>query len=417
MIENHDLIKRLQKLMSQKKSKRFYAERLGVNIEKINELLENVRKGITAAENEPEVANYISLLEQKVVKFDENIKEDKAEITAKLKDQITTLAELIEKCGIDIKVWNIDRYIQNYWGSKTDPHWQVKVWLSKKNQVDNFQKTFIEFLKNYKPKIDPSATYRVPTTPPSSSKSCLIINKQDQHLNKFDIGGENSIERRFDNILHKTSIILGQSGIVDEIYYVIGSDQFNSEWTGATTRGTKQENLLPYQDAFEKVCDFEVLMIKMLQYSCNKLNICYVSGNHDEYVGWHLITWLKAFYKDNSKVKFDTSYRYRKYVKYGNSAVMFNHGDAIKPQKLASMFPIEFKDQWSSCENYYIFTGDKHHEMSIDFGGIKFYQLPALSNSKSLWDDKQGHTCTKAELTAFLINEGAGITAILKQPI
>lgn len=416
MVENQELIKRLQKLMSQKKSKRFYAERLGINIEKVNELLEQVKRGVIATENEPEVSNYISILEERVMKFEENVKDESAEVTAKLKEQIKTLDELIEKCAIDTKIWNIDRYIQNYWGSKTDPHWQVKVWLSRKNPVENFQKNFIEFLKVYKPKIDPLPSYLV-SSKRTSTKSCLILNKQDQHLNKFDILGKNSMKERFDTILNKTSIILTNSGVVDEIYYIVGSDQFNSEWTGATTKGTKQENLVPYQDGFERVCDFESMMIKMLQSACSKLNVCYVSGNHDEYAGWHLITWLKAFFKDNPKIKFDTSYRYRKYVKYGTTAMMFNHGDAIKPPKLASMFPIEFKDQWSSCENYYIFTGDKHHEMSIDFGGIKFYQLPALSNSKSLWDDKQGHTCSKAELTAFIIDEKAGMTAIMKQPI
>jgi hypothetical protein len=94
---------------------------------------------------------------------------------------------------------------------------------------------------------------------------------------------------------------------------------------------------------------------------------------------------------------------------------MFNHGDAIKPAKLANMFPIEFKEEWSKCNNYYIFTGDKHHEVSIDFNGIKFYQLPALSGSKSLWDEKNGHTCSPAELTAFLIEEDQGMSAIYKQ--
>ncbi len=96
---------------------------------------------------------------------------------------------------------------------------------------------------------------------------------------------------------------------------------------------------------------------------------------------------------------------------------MFNHGDAIKPEKLASIFPMEFKNKWSLCDNFYIFTGDKHHELSKDFMGIKFYQLPALSRAKSSWDDKQGHTCSKAELTAFVIDQSDGMTDIIKQRI
>lgn len=420
MTESQNLIGKLQKLMSQKKSKRFYAEKLGIDVKQVDELLGVIKKGV---EDKNEEIGYITQLEDTVdflLKFDEILSEDKAELTAKVKEQIRSIDELVDKCKIDTKTWNVDRYVQNFWGNSKDPHWQVKAWLSKKTPGDNFQKNFTEFLKAYKPSIDPHPTFinLVRITPPT--KSCLIINKQDQHLNKFDIGGKNSITARFNEILHKTNLILAQvlaTQEIDEIYYIIGSDQFNSEWTGATVRGTKQENMMPYQDSFELICEYEIAMLKQLQATCKRLNVCYVSGNHDEYVGWHLINWLKAFFKDNQKVVFDSSYRYTKYIRYGKNALMFNHGDAMKPAKLANIFPIQFKDEWSKCDNYYIFTGDKHHEITMDFTGIKFFQLPALSSSKSLWDDKNGHTCSRAELTAFVLDEKDGMTAILKQPI
>jgi hypothetical protein len=94
---------------------------------------------------------------------------------------------------------------------------------------------------------------------------------------------------------------------------------------------------------------------------------------------------------------------------------MFNHGDAIKPAKLASIFPIEYREEWSDHTNFYIFTGDKHHEVSLDFNGIKFYQIPAFSNAKSLWDEKNGYTCARGEVTAFLIDLNDGMTNIFKQ--
>ena len=94
---------------------------------------------------------------------------------------------------------------------------------------------------------------------------------------------------------------------------------------------------------------------------------------------------------------------------------MFNHGDAIKPSKLASIFPIEYKEEWSNHNNFYIFTGDKHHQLSEDFNGITFYQLPAFSTAKGLWEDKNGHVGAKPEMTGFLIDEIDGMTNIFKQ--
>lgn len=408
MTENQALIEQLKKLINQKKSKEFYAKKLGVSPEEVSDLLRKMKN----QEGEITDSEFFSLL-----KLDEDLKTNQAEVTAEVKEPIKTLEELIEKCKIDIKIWNVDRYVQNIWGDPEKPHWQVKAWLSKKTQGDNFQKNFIEFLKTYNPTVYQQTS---PQTSHSLPRGCLVINKQDQHLNKYDITGNNSMGKRFTAIHDRTKRILNQSihsNKLDKIYYVIGSDQFNAEWTGTTTRGTKQENLATYHQTFESICNHEINMINMLIAYSNNVEIMYVSGNHDEYAGWHLITWLKAYYHGAPDIKFDTSPRYRKYARYGKNALMFNHGDAIKPPKLANMFPIEFKDEWSNCDNYYIFTGDKHHEITMDFHGIMFFQLPALSKSKSFWDDKQGHTCSKGELVAFLIDENDGVSGILKQKV
>lgn len=405
MTENQALVEQLKKLIGQKKSKDFYAKRLGLTSDEVGKLMDEIK-----AEKGPEskAGNKFTLLS-----FNEDLKENNAQVIGKSDEQIKSLEELIEKCKIDTKIWNIDRYVQNIWAG----NWQVKAWLSRRTQGDNFQKNFVEFLKGYNPKVFQQPS---PAIPPSLPRGCLVINKQDQHLNKYDIMGGNSIGKRFNAIYDRTRRILTQSTTsnkLDKIYYVVGSDQFNSEWTGTITRGTKMENLSTYHQTFESVCNHEINMINLLLAYSNDVEILYVSGNHDEYAGWHLITWLKAYYHGAADIIFDTSPRYRKYARYGKNALMFNHGDAIKPPKLANMFPIEFKDEWSNCDNYYIFTGDKHHEITMDFNGIMFFQLPALSKAKSFWDDKQGHTCTKAELVAFLIDEKDGVTGILKQKI
>jgi len=246
----------------------------------------------------------------------------------------------------------------------------------------------------------------------------LVINKQDSHLNKYDVDGDNNITDRLAAIMYKVELIASQAQLsnnLEQITYIIGSDEFNSEYSGMTTKGTPQTNTHTYHDSFKFICDHEVLMITMLLQYAENVNVVYVAGNHDEFAGWHMITWLDAFFRNTERVHFDCSPKYRKYVSYGSSALMFNHGDAIKPAKLAALFPMEFKDGWSFHQNFYIFTGDKHHEVSHDFNGIKFYQIPAFSSAKSLWDDKNGHTMSKAEVTGFLIEQSSGITNIFKQ--
>jgi len=412
MADNQSLLNQLQQLLGWKKSKKFYAEKLGIGEEEVESLLKEIRE---SNRNEAEASDYIGVLEDAIVKYEEDLTRGVGEVIFNSAEEIKSLDELIIKSKIDTDKWEITKYVQNYWGNSKTPHWQVKAWMAKKSTEQLFQDSFVEFLKEYQPTSKEIPTPRQNT---DNSLGCLIINKQDSHLNKFDVDGNNDINKRFSNILNKVETIVNQASLsnyMDSVIYIIGSDEFNSEFTGTTTKGTPQQNILTYHDSFEKICNHEIEMITMLLQKTDNVQVVYVAGNHDEFVGWHMITWLAAYFKDVSRVTFDCSPKYRKYVSYGETAMMFNHGDAMKPAKLASIFPIEFREEWSNNKNFYIFTGDKHHEISIDFGGIKFYQRPAFSNAKSSWDEKNGYTGVRAEVTGFLIDFEQGMTNIFKQ--
>lgn len=413
-IENQQLLVELQKLLSWKKSKKFYAEKLGISEIEVSELLLEL-KDREIAEERAETSKYIDILEEAVVSYKEEIDKKTAQVVYNSKDEIRTLDELIDKCKIDTSIWEVTRYVQNYWGNNKSPYWQVKAWLSRKKEASVIQNEFINFLQTYEKRAGKIEVEKENTL---DLYGCLIINKQDAHYNKLDVYGDNDIYKRTGNVLDKIEIILKQASLsnnLDSIYYIVGSDEFNSEFTGTTTKGTPQQNILSYHEAFQRICDHEVMVIESLASTGATVNIVYVPGNHDEYVGWHLMKWLEVYFKDAPSIFFETSPSYRKYISFGNSAIMLNHGDVVKPSKLAAVFPIEFKDEWSYHDHFYIFTGDKHHELSQDFNGIKFYQIPAFSNAKSQWDDKNGYTTSKAEVTAFLIDVSNGMTNIFKQ--
>ena len=133
MSENQQLLQQLEKLLVWKKSKKFYAEKLGVTEIEIDELL-NELKNRETVQNDAEAGVYISELEKQVVKFEEDLIKGVGEIIINSKDEIKSIDELIEKCGIDTSVWEITKYVQNYWGNSSTPHWQVKAWLAKKKE-------------------------------------------------------------------------------------------------------------------------------------------------------------------------------------------------------------------------------------------------------------------------------------------
>lgn len=216
----------------------------------------------------------------RVESFSENVEEKTAEVTCKTYTEIKSLDDLIKTANIDTERWVVSKYIQNYWGNTNDPHWQVKVWLTAKPEEHKFKEDFIEFLKTYKPSPRERREKQLGT----DRWVCMIINKQDAHLNKYDIKGQNNIDSRFSKIeryIDETLEKAEKIASLEKIVYILGSDQFNSEWTNATTKGTPQTNILTYEQAFERICNHEVTVINMLAESCNELEILYIPGNHE----------------------------------------------------------------------------------------------------------------------------------------
>lgn len=354
--------------------------------------------------------------EDKIVQFEENFQNSTGFLTYKGPKEIKTKEQLFKECKVDESKWNLDKMVCNAWGKEGNQNWQIKAWLSAKRGAELFQDKFLDFLDTYTPKAMP----HIANLPLDLSPACLVINKQDEHLNKYDINGNNNIQDRFNNVVSKMEIILKQAQLsnrLEKIVYVIGSDEFNSEWSSMTTKGTPQRNIMDYEDSFDAICNYEIGVINQLRAFCNNLEVLYIQGNHDEFVGWHLSHFLKSHFRECLDVNFEISNIPTKYIRYSNTAMMFNHGDCIKAQKLTNLFAVQFRKEWSMCDNFYIFTGDKHHEKSEDFNGITFYQLPALSTATGKWENKQGHLGSKNELTAFLIEEGKGRTNIFKQPL
>ena len=116
MPENQSLLEQLEQMLHWKKSKKYYAEKLGVTEAEVDDLLADLR-GKEKAEDDAEIGVYISDLEDKIVKFEEDVLKGTGEITLNTKEEIKSLDELIEKCKIDTDKWDITKYVQNFWGN------------------------------------------------------------------------------------------------------------------------------------------------------------------------------------------------------------------------------------------------------------------------------------------------------------
>lgn len=398
-MQNHkNLVNELRTLLSQKKSKEYYAKRLHISVAEVENLMAEIH-------NTKEDFSTTKRL---------NIEKGEIEIAGYWKTEPTV--EQITKAH---KIDTNEYVLSQYWSKQKEKGFQVSACFKKiKSTTEDFQLNVLDFFKTYKPSNN--LVYGTKAYNPTYTDNCLIINTQDAHYNKYDTTGPNMMFDRFVKVQSKIEKIVNDAAVstnLNKIIYIFGSDAFNSEFTGTTTHGTPQTNVADFYHSFEAVCEHEVSVINMLLASTiGDVEVLFIPGNHDEYVGWTLVKWLQAYFRNQTNLTINSDPSYTKYIKYGSSALAFNHGYKIKPEVLAQNFPMQFKE-FSLCNHHYMFTGDKHTEHSRTIGGIKSYRLTQTSNAVSKWDDENGYSLKKAELTAFIIDEKDGMTRIYHEPI
>ena len=90
MPENQSLLHQLEQMLHWKKSKKFYAYKLNITENEVDELIKELR-GSQVAQEEAEVGNYIGELEDQVVRFFEDVQKGTGEVVFNSKEEIKSL--------------------------------------------------------------------------------------------------------------------------------------------------------------------------------------------------------------------------------------------------------------------------------------------------------------------------------------
>ena len=330
-------------------------------------------------------------------------------------DSPPTEQQIIEWFKVDTKKYRINQvYHKTSFGGKYAI--TVSLLALKGSQTLDVSTDFLDKLEDVKPL---SAFPTIKTRTLGKPNVALLIPKQDAHFNKYDIDGKNDINERFKSFTRSLLVQLEKvsaTSNIQKIFYIVGSDEFNSEWTGNTTKGTPQQNILTYEQGFEAISEFNIAITRLLKAYSTEVEIILLNGNHDHNVSWHLAHLLSRLFSNTPNITVNSELVNTKIITYGNNLMALNHGDATKPKDLAAKLPIIAKEQWSSHDNYFIITGDKHTELAQDFNGIMCYRVPQLSSSKSAWDDKNTYVTTKPEMLSFVFQE-TYLSDIIREPI
>ncbi len=328
---------------------------------------------------------------------------------------------LLNVHGYDPKFWQIVSARNSKWNAQLKGGKVTKLYASKINikpRVDNINilelnEHFNKFNREYKNNIK-----QVHKTS-KNNELMLVLPVYDLHYGKksyeFETGkniDETVLEERYFAVLQD---IIQQVKHMkfEKIIYPIGSDMFNSDTIdNTTTRGTRQDNSMRWQELFVKGLELVIKGIDLLVDELNApIELFYVMGNHDTMSSFYATQYLYAWYKDNLNVSVSKDAKARTYIEYGNCLLGFAHGDK-EGKRLFNIMQTEEPQAWGRTKYREFLIGHLHHEIVKEQGGLKVRTMSTICGTDA-WHYLSGYVGNLEQIQAYVWDKNKGLRNIV----
>ncbi len=338
---------------------------------------------------------------------------DVAVATKVTAEVVRSLADLIRVCEVNTEEWDVERYIVNKWDVGAAPRavgrseawsrdsadvvvtqlYQVKAWLKRKTPLISVRMEIEELVKEAH-KALPQRLALVDTR--ESGPYMLELAIPDLHLGKlawkpetgyanYDIRtAERLFEKALDTLLARVA-----SFRFERIVIPVGNDLLHSDTKqGATYMGTQLDTDSRFQKAFGVARAMLTRTIDRLR-QIAPVVVPMVSGNHDTLSVWHMGDSLSCYYHDVPDVTIMNDPILRKYVQFGQVALMFTHGDKGKATDWPLLFATEQPKMFGSTTHREIHVGHLHQTRLTEKHGVRVRISPALCPVDAWHSDNQ----------------------------
>lgn len=377
MVQNMHLLSQLENMLSWKKSRKFYAEKLRISEKEVEDLLAEIRNR-DVARNEAEVGTYIGALEERILE----VNNDKGTLKSSIEIDFEPKSdeELAKLHKIDLNKYKIS----NYWSKmKSNGKFTSSVFATLKQPKDYTPEDFAKFLETYKPENLNVEKYN-PFT--DSEDVDVEISIADFHLAKRVVSGENSIHNRKEEFMRVLSNLMKKVAAnysVNTVVFPISNDFFHTDnYQNSTTSGTPQDVITTYDHEYEEGFDLLVSAIYCLKRYAEEVQVILVQGNHDRTKSFYLAHALDVYFEKDNTVFFDRRHSVTKHITLGETFIGYHHGNC-KIEDLPLIFATnpESKQSFGNSRFQEVHTGDKHHYMAKEVKGVRIQQMPSLSGT------------------------------------
>jgi len=321
--EQQQQLEQLSRLLKQKMSKMWYAERLNITVEEVNELLQELKSPRQAAPIQ--------------------------------KEESSAANRLLSEYGIDASLYPV----QSGWIRNKDISVQFsKVQEDSSSILEGINKIIKEFDFKYEPKKE----LLLNTT--HSDKTCAVLSLQDLHIGKATLDNRDSIVSDTKECIESLINRAASAYNLEKIIFVLGGDLLNMDTYLGTTASQKTfvDNNMTAYDAYKIAFDLMFWAINYLNQHCNILEVIYIPGNHSKLTEAHIAYAMSRCIVEPSII-WDIAYAERKVTKFGNSMICFEHGD-FDTKKSPLTFAIEYPSVWGKSKYRVLYTGHYHKNNS-----------------------------------------------------
>lgn len=395
MIENSELLSKLQQLLTHKKSKAYYASKLNITELEVEDLLKELRKE--------------EIIENKWIE----------ESTKKVNNDKGTLESSIEldfepKSDEDLyKLHKINKElykISSYWSKlKSNGKFTSSVFATLKKPQDYTPEDFAKFLSNWQPI---KSAYSWSLMPDLKLEDVDIeLNIADFHLGKKTFQGDTLESKTFDYYKAINDLVskVRSSYNIKKIVFPIGNDMFHSDnYQNSTTNLTPQDVNSWYNEEYEKGFELLANSISFLSTQAKEVEVILVQGNHDRTKGFFVAHALEVFFQKEKNIKFQRHHSVTKHTIVGNTFIGYHHGNSSKLEDLPLLFATgEQSKDFGNSKYREVHTGDKHFYLAKEVKGVRIQQVPSLSGTDR-WHQDNGYINQIRAAIAFVYHPEKG---------
>lgn len=383
-------------------------------------------KGIRRFLVECERDNLKEVNEAKSTQIDLSINNDGTQTRNALlelsEDDIKTPEKLLKAHGYNVEEFELVNSKNSMWHQKSNKDGLTTLYCSKitvrprtEISIETVQNIFNNLSRDI---TDKEINLLKSKAHKETSQKCFVLNFFDVHFAKLAHDSETgdaynyqiAKRRMIDSVMKYKEHYLKLGESFENIYFAIGNDFFNSEPTGDTVRGTRQNNDCNYSVMFEEGCSALIQVIDILREMGQKVIIPLVQGNHSTYTEYYAAQFLKAWYRNCSDVVVDADISPRKYYKFGFNLFGFTHNSEEK-NRIYTLMQNEVPHLWADTIERTWFTGHLHSESVKQVDGIFIRQAPTLCGTDS-WHKIKGYFNPIKRTQGFVYDSIEGLTDI-----